>query len=70
MVFILAAHCVATSDAFGNVNKTSKLTIRVPLRPWKDFPEDKLKYKHGQKETNHLYKSVVVCKKQIFVHEE
>lgn len=67
---ITAGHCVGDVDAFGKFKKFSNLRIRIPKRPWKNFPEDTSNYKHGAKETNHLYNSVVIGKEQIFVHEE
>jgi len=67
---ITAAHCVAKPDSLGNIKIISNIRLRLPLRPWKDFPEDTEKYQHGQKETNHLYKSIVISKKQIFLHEK
>lgn len=67
---ITAAHCVAKPDAFGNVRTMPKFRLRLPLHPWSDFPGDKKKYQPGPGNTNHLYKSIVISKKQIFVHEK
>merc|ERR1719483_1063518 len=67
---ITAGHCVANLDAFGNIKIMQDFRLRLPKHPWKGFPQDKINYKHGQKQTNHLYKSIVISKKQIFVHEK
>ena len=70
IVILLAAHCVAKPDAFGNVKTMPKFRLRLPLHPWKNFPEDKKNYQPGPVKTNHLYESIVISKEQIFVHEK
>jgi len=66
---ITAGHCVSRNE-FGKSKKYSKFRIRIPIRPWKDFPQDSKKYKGGPENTKHLYKSIVIKKEQIFIHKK
>ena len=70
IMILSAAHCVAKPDAFGNVKPMPKFRLRLPLHPWKNFPEDTKEYQPGPQKTNHLYESIVISKEQIFVHEK
>jgi len=67
--FVLtAAHCVCSCDLAGQ-HVVPEIRIRVPVKPWKDFPENKTKYpSHMLKKKNAFFNILISNPNQVFIH--
>jgi len=68
--FVLtAAHCVCTCGV-KKVHVFPKIRIRVPKKPWKDFPQDKKKYPINMRHKKEAYINILIDdpSKQVFIH--
>merc|ERR1719354_1253972 len=71
--FVLtAAHCVCDIrfDGWSSFKKKQyqDIRLRIPIKPWKNFPEDYDKYCHHSVEMNKYFSNIVVDPNHVFVH--
>jgi len=67
--FVLtAAHCVCTYNYRG-LSTSPDIRIRVPKKPWQNFPQDKKKYPNNMRKKKELFLDIAVNPfKQVFIH--
>jgi len=69
---ITAADCVSKPrpGRKKGVDRVDELRLRVPIRPWEDFPDDVKYYRAGAEETVHLYDEINSQRGNIFINEK
>jgi len=66
---VTAGHCVSKVQ-YGELNKYEHIRLRLPIKPWKNFPEDCEKYCPGAGEMKPFYSNIMCGPEHIFVHPE
>lgn len=66
---VTAGHCVCIVQ-YNEVEKYNPIRLRIPIKPWKDFPQDVEKYRHGANEMKFFYSNIMCGPSQVFVHPD
>jgi len=64
---VTAAHCVCSAQ-YNKITMYDPIRLRIPIKPWKNFPEDDQKYRHGAGEMKLFYSNIMINPKWIFIH--
>lgn len=66
--FVITAAHVVCSAQWEQVEIYNCIRVRIPLKPWPEFPENWAKYQGGYKERTDFFSNIIVKREHIFVH--